>query len=97
MEKGNRGVRWSRILICVLGLLSLLILSVILLPPLNFVYHLWFTSAVTVSNRSGADVRFEKVMIDDQIIWDRSEIIIKTSRPNVDRHGGSIPKEFKAR
>lgn len=78
-----------------LGALFSLIVLIALIPPGCFIYYLSSTSAVSIFNQSGADVRFEKVTIDEQIIWDRSEIVIKTSTDS-DRSGGSILKEFSA-
>ncbi|AFM27038.1 hypothetical protein [Desulfomonile tiedjei] len=49
---------------------------------------------------SGSDVRFEKVTVDDQVIWDRPEFVIRTysnlDKPYLDPHGGSISAEFRA-
>jgi hypothetical protein len=78
-----------------LGALVSLIVLIALIPSGCFFFYLSSTSAVSLFNQSGANVRFERVTIDDQIIWDRSEIAIKTST-GANRSGGSILREFSA-
>jgi hypothetical protein len=90
---------WLKVLIG-LGVALILFCLIALAPLGRLICDLFTKSAVSVSNMSGSDVRFEKVTVNNQTIWDRSEVIIKTysnpENPYLDMRGGSIYAEFRA-
>jgi hypothetical protein len=89
---------WLRALIGVCLLLAIIIVIVVL--PLGYVVYGTYTlSTVMIDNRSGEDVRFEQVTIDDQTVWAGPDIIIKTKtnlqKPYLDTRGKFIGPSFR--
>ncbi len=101
--KPNEGIRekptWEKALIAV-GALFFCIFLVTLIQSGYFIYDINVSSELSIRNWSGSDVRFEKVTVDDQPVWDKPHIIIKTiknfEKPWLDTHGDSISANFRA-
>jgi hypothetical protein len=98
-ETKRRRPLWLKALIGLI-LLFILIVSLIAIALGPYIYDHHSLSSVFIWNVSGLDVRFEKIAIDDQIIWKSPDIIIESRqglgppRPDNRRHG--ILLDFRA-
>jgi hypothetical protein len=88
MERRERPI-WRNILIglCLLFMLVILIVILIVAIPLGYyAYDRHMKSILFIQNWSGSDVRLEKVILDDQILWEGRDIVLKSKR-NLDKSG----------
>ncbi len=90
---------WLKILIG-FGTLFFLIVAIVAIPVGQYIYHSHTDSLLWIVNSSDLGVRFEKVMIDDQIVWEGPAIIIKSKhtlkQPEHRNLGGNIMPHFRA-
>lgn len=86
------------------GLIGLMVLfiGVMSIPALEVGYFLYeqnTQSEVWIRNWSGSDVRFERVTIDNQPIWGKPKIVVKTIRnlekPWLDTRGDTVLLKFR--
>ena len=74
--KSGAGASRQLLIGLVVVLFSMLLVEPI--PSVSGIYNLFTESAIIIKNRSGANVRFEQVTIDGQVVWTRRDLIIET-------------------
>jgi hypothetical protein len=89
---------WLNVLIG-LGLLLVLIAGILAVIAGDYIYEKHTKSLISVTNWSGSDVRFEKVILDNEILWEGPDVVVKSKnpeRPWLDRHGTGPMPYFRA-
>jgi hypothetical protein len=90
---------WLKALIG-LCLLFIFIILIVAIPLGYYAYHRNMNSLRSITNSSGSGVRFEKIIVDDQILWEGPDIIVKSrtnfEKPWLDRHGRGPMPYFRA-
>lgn len=98
-EPGRRRRFWLKILIgfCLSALL--LVVSVLIFFVYSVHHALYGFSNVMIWNRSGHDVRFEMVTVDDQVIWTGPALIVSPKdlkKPYLDNRRHAMMLGFSA-
>ncbi|MFH1117958.1 MAG: hypothetical protein V1792_28895 [Pseudomonadota bacterium] len=89
---------WQEILIGI-GIVLVVIISILGILAYCFNYYVFCKSVVLVRNLSGHDVWFEKIAVDDKVLWESSNVIIRSpkdlSRPLLDTRRTRIVCSFR--
>jgi hypothetical protein len=86
---------WLKALIG-LCLLSVVIILTVAISVGYYAYDRHMSSLISITNWSGSDVRFEKIILDGLILWEGPDVIVKSKKnvekPWLDRYGtGPMP------
>jgi hypothetical protein len=103
MTKNNSASRrkplWLKALVAFCLLLFFIILMVAV-PWGYYAYDKHISSLISITNWSGSDVRFEKIILDDQVLWEGPDVVVKSKKnvekPWLDRYGTGPMPYFRA-
>jgi len=103
MTKNNSASRgkslWLKALIG-LGLFVVLVVGILAVIVGNYTYERHTRSLISIKNWSGLDVRFEKMILDNEILWEGPNVVVKSKtnleKPWLDRHGTGPMPYFRA-
>jgi hypothetical protein len=90
---------WLKVLIG-LSLSFFLVVGILAIPLGYYAYYRHMSSLISIENWSGSDVRFYKVILDDHVLWEGHDIVVKSiknlEKPWLDPHGRGPMPYFRA-
>jgi hypothetical protein len=99
-KENRRGRPFGMKVVVGFGLLSIATILTGITILGYYAYDRQMSSLLFIQNRSGENVRFERIMLDDQVLWQGPDTIVKAitdlDKPSVDSGGGGPMPYFRA-